>query len=77
MSFPSLGMSAFSNTYPSLEKQTLNSPFSLERLSPNTFHKVLQIEDIIYYVVITDENDSDGDGYSDLVDSITNQAQSH
>ena len=76
MSFPSIGDSSFSNSFPALAKKTLSSSITVPFTSGNKFHVMTQIENVPYYLVIEDDNDANSDGKPDLLRTTSQEVQS-
>jgi hypothetical protein len=66
--FPSMGNSAFSNLLPAFEKKDLYGLTTLPYKGSGTFHGMIEVEGIPYFVSITDPNDMDGNGLPNFLD---------
>ena len=76
MSFPSIGDSSFTSSFPALSKKTLSSSLTVPFVSGNKFHVMTQIENAPFYLVIEDDNDDNSDGKPDLLRTTSQELQS-
>lgn len=76
MSFPSIGHSSLSSSFPALAKKTLSSSLTVPFVSGNKFHVMTQVENAPFYLVIEDNNDANSDGKPDLLRTTSNEVQS-
>jgi hypothetical protein len=68
MSFPSMGYVSLSSSLPALAQKTLTGTLALDRVDSNTYQTLTTVQGIKYCIKLTENNDADKDGISDLSD---------